>query len=83
MSAPPAAADALRAVGLTYPEAHLKSPWPGHADLAVQMFEKHLTWRAEHFPMSRKKVAAVLSGANVDSDVFARVLAGETFSSPG
>ena len=26
---------ALRAFGLTYPGAHLKSPWPGHADLAV------------------------------------------------
>lgn len=36
MSAPPDAADALRAFGLTYPEAHLKSPWPGHADLAVR-----------------------------------------------
>jgi predicted DNA-binding protein (MmcQ/YjbR family) len=36
MSAPADAADALRAFGLTYPEAHLKSPWPGHADLAVK-----------------------------------------------
>ncbi|MFO0712935.1 MAG: MmcQ/YjbR family DNA-binding protein [Sandaracinus sp.] len=26
---------ALRARGLTYPGAHLKSPWPGHLDLAV------------------------------------------------
>ena len=25
----------LRAFGLTYPGAHLKSPWPEHADLAV------------------------------------------------
>ena len=25
----------LRAFGLAYPGAHLKSPWPGHADLAV------------------------------------------------
>ena len=25
----------LRAWGLTLPGAHLKSPWPGHADLAV------------------------------------------------
>jgi predicted DNA-binding protein (MmcQ/YjbR family) len=25
----------LRAFGLTYPEAHTKSPWPGHLDLAV------------------------------------------------
>lgn len=33
---PADAADALRAFGLTYPEAHLKSPWPGHADLAVR-----------------------------------------------
>jgi predicted DNA-binding protein (MmcQ/YjbR family) len=27
--------DQLRAFGLTYPGAHLKSPWPGHLDLAV------------------------------------------------
>lgn len=26
---------ALRALGLSYPGAHTKSPWPGHADLAV------------------------------------------------
>ena len=26
---------ALRAFGLSYPGAHLKSPWPGHLDLAV------------------------------------------------
>jgi predicted DNA-binding protein (MmcQ/YjbR family) len=26
---------ALRTVGLAYPGAHTKSPWPGHADLAV------------------------------------------------
>jgi predicted DNA-binding protein (MmcQ/YjbR family) len=25
----------LRAFGLAYPGAHTKSPWPGHADLAV------------------------------------------------
>ncbi len=25
----------LRAFGLAYPGAHIKSPWPGHADLAV------------------------------------------------
>jgi predicted DNA-binding protein (MmcQ/YjbR family) len=25
----------LRAFGLAYPRAHLKSPWPGHMDLAV------------------------------------------------
>jgi predicted DNA-binding protein (MmcQ/YjbR family) len=36
MSAPADAADELRAFGLAYPEAHLKSPWPGHADLAVR-----------------------------------------------
>lgn len=28
-------ADALRAYGLTFPGAHLKSPWPNHLDLAV------------------------------------------------
>src|SRR5687767_5279314 len=26
----------LRAYGLAYPGAHLKSPWPGHKDLAVK-----------------------------------------------
>jgi predicted DNA-binding protein (MmcQ/YjbR family) len=31
-----AAAEALRAFGLTYPGAHLKSPWPDHLDLAVK-----------------------------------------------
>jgi predicted DNA-binding protein (MmcQ/YjbR family) len=36
MTAPADAADQLRAFGLTYPETALKSPWPGHADLAVR-----------------------------------------------
>lgn len=27
---------ALRAYGLSFPEAHTKSPWPGHLDLAVR-----------------------------------------------
>ena len=36
MKAPADAADQLRAFGLTYPEVALKSPWPGHADLAVR-----------------------------------------------
>jgi predicted DNA-binding protein (MmcQ/YjbR family) len=36
MKAPENAADQLRAFGLTYPEVALKSPWPGHADLAVR-----------------------------------------------
>ena len=36
MQAPADAADQLRAFGLTYPEVGLKSPWPGHADLAVK-----------------------------------------------
>jgi hypothetical protein len=32
-----AAIEQLRAYGLkTYPGAHIKSPWPGHADLAVK-----------------------------------------------
>lgn len=30
-----AAVQELRAFGLKYPGAHLKSPWPGHKDLAV------------------------------------------------
>lgn len=33
---PDAALAALRAFGLAYPDAHLKSPWPGHKDLAVR-----------------------------------------------
>ncbi len=36
MKAPADAADQLRAFGLTYPEVSLKSPWPGHADIAVR-----------------------------------------------
>jgi hypothetical protein len=31
-----AALDELRKFGLDYPGAHLKSPWPGHLDLAVK-----------------------------------------------
>lgn len=31
-----AALEELRTFGLTYPGAHLKSPWPGHLDLAVK-----------------------------------------------
>lgn len=31
-----AALEELRAFGLTYPEAHTKSPWPEHLDLAVK-----------------------------------------------
>lgn len=31
-----AALRALRKFGLRYPEAHTKSPWPGHLDLAVR-----------------------------------------------
>ncbi|HEY6476359.1 MAG TPA: MmcQ/YjbR family DNA-binding protein [Polyangia bacterium] len=30
------AVDELRAFGLRYPDAHTKSPWPGHVDLAVR-----------------------------------------------
>lgn len=35
MKSHPKAVEALRAYGLHYPGAHLKSPWPNHADLAV------------------------------------------------
>jgi len=35
-SATDAALKELRAFGLAYPGAHLKSPWPGHLDLAVK-----------------------------------------------
>jgi hypothetical protein len=38
MNAPADAADALRAFGLTYPEAHLKSPWPDVIDDPMPMF---------------------------------------------
>jgi predicted DNA-binding protein (MmcQ/YjbR family) len=31
-----AALEELRAFGLEYPGAHIKSPWPGHMDLAVK-----------------------------------------------
>ena len=31
-----AAVEELRQFGLGYPEAHIKSPWPTHADLAVR-----------------------------------------------
>jgi predicted DNA-binding protein (MmcQ/YjbR family) len=31
-----AAVSALQKFGLAYPEAHTKSPWPGHLDLAVK-----------------------------------------------
>ena len=31
-----AAITALREYGLTFPGAHLKSPWPGHKDLAIK-----------------------------------------------
>ncbi|HKP59301.1 MAG TPA: MmcQ/YjbR family DNA-binding protein [Polyangiales bacterium] len=31
-----AAVAALRKFGLAYPQAHTKSPWPGHLDLAVK-----------------------------------------------
>ncbi|MDO1557964.1 MmcQ/YjbR family DNA-binding protein [Brevundimonas sp. 2R-24] len=36
MTDPSSAAEALRAFGLQYPETQLKSPWPGHLDLAVR-----------------------------------------------
>ncbi len=55
MKEPPDAADSLRAFGLAYPEAHLKSPWPGHADLAVR--EKtfaYLSVAGEPFSLSCK-----------------------------
>ena len=35
MKSPAKALQALRDFGLTFPGAHLKSPWPNHADLAV------------------------------------------------
>ena len=45
----------LRAFGLAYPEAHTRSPWPGHLDLAVR--EKtfaFLSVEGEPFSMSCK-----------------------------
>jgi predicted DNA-binding protein (MmcQ/YjbR family) len=35
-SSPDAVLHHLRAFGLAYPDAHTKSPWPGHLDLAVR-----------------------------------------------
>ncbi len=45
----------LRSFGLAYPEAHTKSPWPGHLDLAVK--EKtfaYLSVEGEPFSISCK-----------------------------
>lgn len=45
----------LRAFGLTYPEAHTKSPWPGHLDLAVRdKIFAHLTPEGEDLTISCK-----------------------------
>lgn len=49
-------ANTLREVGLaTYPQAHLKSPWPGHLDLAVKdKTFAYLTVEGEPFRISVK-----------------------------
>lgn len=45
----------LRAFGLAYPGAHLKSPWPGHLDLAVNdKTFAYLSVDGEHFSISCK-----------------------------
>jgi predicted DNA-binding protein (MmcQ/YjbR family) len=45
----------LRAFGLAYPGAHLKSPWPGHKDLAVNdKTFAYLTVEGEPFKISCK-----------------------------
>ncbi len=50
-----AASRELRAYGLTYPGAHLKSPWPGHGDLAVKdKTFAYLTIEGEPFRVSCK-----------------------------
>jgi predicted DNA-binding protein (MmcQ/YjbR family) len=49
------ASRALRAFGLRYPGAHLKSPWPGHGDLAVNdKTFAYLTVEGEPFKLSCK-----------------------------
>lgn len=40
----------LRAFGLTLPEAHTKSPWPGHLDLAVR--DKTFAYLNDEVPLS-------------------------------
>lgn len=55
MKPPADAADSLRAFGLTYPETGLKSPWPGHADLAVRdRTFAYLSLAGEPFSLSCK-----------------------------
>ncbi len=50
-----AASRELRAFGMTYPGAHLKSPWPGHGDLAVNdKTFAYLTVEGEPFKISCK-----------------------------
>jgi len=45
----------LRAFGLKYPEAHTKSPWPGHLDLAVRdKTFAYLSLAGEPFSMTCK-----------------------------
>jgi predicted DNA-binding protein (MmcQ/YjbR family) len=45
----------LRAFGLAYPGAHLKSPWPGHKDLAVNdKTFAYLSLEGEPFSLSCK-----------------------------
>jgi hypothetical protein len=45
----------LRAFGLAYPGAHLKSPWPGHKDLAVKdKTFAYLSLEGEPFSISCK-----------------------------
>ena len=49
------AAGLLRAFGLAYPGAHLKSPWPGHLDLAVKdKTFAYLSLEGEPFSISCK-----------------------------
>jgi predicted DNA-binding protein (MmcQ/YjbR family) len=49
----------LRAFGLAYPGAHLKSPWPGHKDLAVNdKTFAYLSIEGEPFSISCKLPAS-------------------------
>jgi len=62
-------ADELRKLGLRYPGAHIKSPWPGHEDLAVNdKTFAYLSASGEPFSISCKlpqshEVALGLPGA--------------------
>lgn len=63
--APDDLAESLRRFALTYPEAHLNSPWPGHLDLAVRdkTFAARDAWIDESYrPQAPKKLVKSVGG---------------------